>query len=89
MSDKCPACGSCGMPMERPEQFALGDPSSIYCSSCTDANGNLRSYEDIVSMNAQFYVQSQGITPEAARRMAQALLASMPAWKGRQIEEGR
>ena len=89
MSDKCPACGSCGMPMERPEQFALGDPNSIYCSSCTDTKGQLLPYEKILSMNAKFYVESQGITPDAAQRMAQALLASMPAWKRRQQEGGR
>ncbi len=25
MADKCPSCGSCGMPLEKPEDFALGD----------------------------------------------------------------
>jgi len=83
MADKCPACGSCGMPLEKPEHFALGDPKSLYCNSCTDKKGRLLPYEEILAMNAQYYVESQGITPEAAHRMAQALLESMPAWKGR------
>jgi hypothetical protein len=40
-------------------------------------------YEEILAMNAKYYVDSQGITPNAAQRMAKALLDSMPAWKGR------
>jgi Putative zinc ribbon domain len=88
MADKCPACGSCGMPMEKPEDFALGDPTSEYCSSCTDRQGKLLSYEQVLEMNARYYITSQGITPEAARHMAQALLADMPAWRDRQGRAG-
>lgn len=87
MADKCPACGSCGMPLEKPEDFALGDPKSLYCSACTDRKGKLLPYEEIVAMNAQYYVQSQGITPNAANRMARALLDGMPAWKGRTSQQ--
>jgi hypothetical protein len=83
MADKCPACGSCGMPLEKPEDFALGDPTQPYCRYCTDGQGNLLPYEQVLATNAGFYVKSQGITPEAAARLAQALLADKPAWKGR------
>ena len=41
MAEKCPACGSCGMPMEQPETFALGDVTRPYCRHCTDARGEL------------------------------------------------
>src|SRR5947208_583464 len=40
-------------------------------------------YEQVLETNARYYVQSQGITPDAATRLAQALLADMPAWRGR------
>jgi hypothetical protein len=30
MADKCPACGSCGMPLEKPEDYALGDTTRPY-----------------------------------------------------------
>ena len=76
MAEKCISCGSCGMPMEKPEDFALGDVTQPYCSYCTDARGKLLPYE-----------QSQGVTAEAAKRLAQALLADMPAWRDR--ESGR
>jgi len=88
MADKCPACGSCGMPMERPEDFALGNPASLYCRYCTDAQGNLLPYEQVLATEIGFYVKSQGITPEAATRLAEALLADKPAWKSRAGQRG-
>ena len=81
--EKCMACGSCGMPMERPEDHALGDVTHPYCRYCTDEQGRLLPYERVLGMNAESYVKSQGVTPEAAQRLAAALLADMPAWKSR------
>jgi Putative zinc ribbon domain len=83
MSEKCPSCSSCGLPMEKPEDFSMGNPKNIYCRYCTDAHGNLLPYEAVLETNIQYYIDSQGITPDAANRMARALLASMPAWKSR------
>ena len=80
---KCKACGSCGMPLERPEDHALGDESHQYCRWCTDERGRLLPYERVLAMNAEHYVKSQGVTPEAARRLAAAVMADMPAWRGR------
>jgi len=83
MTVKCVSCGSCGFPMEKPEDFALGDPSQPYCRYCTDTAGALLPYEDVLKTNARHYVDTQGVSPEAATMMAAALLASMPAWRDR------
>jgi hypothetical protein len=83
MAEKCISCGSCGMPMEKPEDFALGDVTQPYCSYCTDARGKLLPYEQVLETNARSYEATQGVTPEAAKRLAQALLADMPAWRDR------
>ena len=83
MAEKCPACGSCGMPMEKPEDFALGDVTRPYCRFCTDARGELLPYEQVLETNARFYVESQGVTPSAATAMAEAMLAGMPARRSR------
>ncbi len=82
-TDKCPACGSCGMPMEKPEDHALGDVTRPYCRYCTDTRGELLPYEKVVETNASYYVASQGIKPDVATRMAQAMLADLPAWRDR------
>lgn len=83
MSEKCKSCGSCGMPLEKAEDFALADMSQDYCQYCTDQKGKLFPFDKILAMNAKYYVESQGITQKAADQMALDLLKTMPAWKNR------
>jgi len=47
--------------------------------------GELLPYEQVLATNARFYVESQGVTPAAADKMARAMLADMPAWRGRHV----
>ncbi len=81
MKPKCESCNSCGMPLEKKEDFALGDTSSSYCHYCVDKQGSLLPYETILKANANYYQESQGITEQAANKLAKDLLKSMPAWK--------
>lgn len=81
MNQKCKSCSSCGMPMEKVEDFALSDPKQTYCRYCTDEKGKLLPFEKILDMNAKYYVESQGVTGDAALRMASEMLKSQPAWK--------
>jgi hypothetical protein len=67
--------------MEKPEEFAGGNPDSLYCAACADATGTLLPYHRVLAINADYLIQFQGVAPEAARSMARALLASMPAWR--------
>jgi hypothetical protein len=69
------------MPMEKPEDFALGKVGSVYCRHCTDKSGKLLPYESILENNASYYKESQGLTDQAALKMAKDLLKSQPAWK--------
>jgi len=82
-NNKCKSCGSCGFPIEQPEDFALGNIVSLYCRYCTDEQGRLLPYEKILQANTQFYIDSQGISADAAENMAKDLLATMPAWERR------
>lgn len=77
----CPSCGSCGFPMREPADFAGGDPASKFCSTCGDEHGRLKPYDAVLDANAAYYVREQGVNADAARELARALLASMPAWK--------
>jgi hypothetical protein len=69
------------MPMEKTEDFALGNAASDYCQYCTDTKGDLLPYDKVLAMNAKYYMESQGITADAANKMAANLLKSQPAWK--------
>jgi hypothetical protein len=81
--DLCRSCGSCGFPMSSPADFAGGNTSAEYCSTCADIQGILRPWDEVLQANAAYYVRQQGVDPAAAREMARALLLSMPAWAPR------
>ena len=81
MKQKCASCHSCGMPLENQEDFALGDISSAYCKYCVDKMGALLPYETVLQNNAQYYKESQGLTDQAAVKMAKDLMVALPAWK--------
>ncbi len=81
MEQKCKSCSSCGMPMQNPEEFALGDTSSEFCKYCTDAQGKLLPFEQILKANADYFKESQGLADHAAIKMATDLLKGQPAWK--------
>jgi hypothetical protein len=68
--------------MRSADDFAGGKPDSAYCSTCGDDSGQLKPFEDVLRANADYLVRQQGIDLTAARGLARALLASMPAWKG-------
>lgn len=81
MKPRCESCNSCGMPLKNDEDFSMGDTSGIYCKYCTDESGKLLSYDAILKMNADYFKESQGLTEQAAIKMAKNLLQSQPAWK--------
>lgn len=73
MTTKNPGpCDSCGMPIE----------TGRYCQFCTDADGNLQSFEErfarMVEWRARRDPGASRADVEAATR---AYMATMPAWK--------
>lgn len=83
MTKTCPSCYSCGMPLQKPADFALGDTNQTYCSHCTDEKGNLKSFETVLNDTANYLVHSQGLDKSAAHEVAKNMLAKQPAWKER------
>jgi Putative zinc ribbon domain len=77
----CRSCGSCGFPMNSAEDHAGGNPESDYCSTCAEASGTLKPFDEVVNANADYFAREQGIDVNAAREMAKALLMSQPAWQ--------
>lgn len=74
-------CHSCMAPLCM-EDFK--GPSEVFCKHCTDSDGNLLSYEQVLEGTAMFLLSWQkGIDRETARIRAQYYLKSMPAWADR------
>jgi hypothetical protein len=75
-------CVSCGMPMEKPADFPLGDESREYCVHCARPDGSMQGYEERAAGMAAFIVRTQGLDEGAALASAKALMARLPAWGG-------
>ncbi|MGB0953972.1 MAG: VOC family protein [Planctomycetota bacterium] len=68
-------CQSCGMPL------ADAQPGDMYCDYCTDDNGKLRSYEEVLEGTIQgYFMHMQKMERAEAEVAAKEMLAKMPAW---------
>lgn len=74
-------CIACGMPMEKPADFAMGDTNKYYCVHCARQDGTMQSYEEKLDSLANFIVKTQGLDKMAARAAARGMMAQLPAWK--------
>ncbi len=71
-----PACESCGRPM-------MSGTSSKYCESCTNAKGDLLSYDEVHRrLVEREFMGRNGMQREQAEVAARNALSRMPAWKG-------
>lgn len=76
-------CIACGMPMAKKEEFAQADPSKSYCRYCARSDGSMQSYEEKLDGMTAFITRTQGLEAGVARETARAMMAKLPAWKGR------
>lgn len=83
MTKDVKTCISCGMPMRTPEEHSLGDTSKPFCKFCGGADGELRSYEDVLVGMIEFMRRTQGLDESVARDAAKGMMAKMPAWSSR------
>ncbi len=79
-------CIACGIPMQKPDDFALGDETKPYCKHCMREDGSMQSYEEKVESLTQFVIKTQGFAEKAARDSVKGMLAKLPAWKGVEVE---
>lgn len=74
-------CQSCGKLIELLEDFAGLDQSSIYCPSCADDFGKLRSFEEVLENLTQRIAKTDGFDESASRNAALQILGRQPAWE--------
>ncbi len=74
-------CIACGMTMQTPDDFALGDVTKPYCRHCVREDGSMQSYEEKVEALTAFVIETQGFAKAAARDSVKGMLTKLPAWK--------
>ncbi|MBS0630191.1 MAG: AraC family transcriptional regulator [Verrucomicrobia bacterium] len=84
--NKCHSCSSCGMPLQNPSDHALADETIPYCSHCTNKDGSLKSYEEVLEGTKGYFIDYQGLDPQAAQKMAENVLKKQPAWIKRRTQ---
>ena len=74
-------CLSCGMPMTKPEDFGGGNPDNIYCAHCSNADGSLKSRQEVYEGMVNFMMASQNMDKKTAEAAAEDYMSQMPAWQ--------
>jgi uncharacterized glyoxalase superfamily protein PhnB len=77
------ACMSCGMPMTKPEDFGGGNPENLYCVYCSNPDGSLKSYKEVLEGMVNFMMVSQKMDRKTAESAAKERMSKMPAWSGK------
>ncbi len=75
-------CMSCGMPMAKREDFGGVNPANIYCVNCSNPDGSLKSYDEVLNGTVSFMMMSQNMDRETAERATKEHMSKMPAWSG-------
>ena len=75
-------CMSCGMPMTKIKDFGGWDPANNYCVYCSNPDGSLKSYDEVLQGIASLMMVSQNLDEETAERAAKEHMSRMPAWSG-------
>ena len=76
-------CISCGMPIRSAKDSPAGHPDKPYCTHCSNRDGTMKSYDDVLSGMTEFIIRGQGLDETVARKMATEMMARQPAWSGR------
>jgi len=73
-------CISCGMSMETTEDHAVGDVTREHCKFCSNPDGSLKSYEEVLAGLTQAIMKSHEMSETDARSAAKGIMHSLPAW---------
>ncbi len=79
-------CEACGMPLEREEDCAQGDINARFCVYCVNADGSVRSCEEIFNGGVQFFMDSLGGERQEAERITRKNMSQQPYWQGKECE---
>ena len=71
-------CKSCGMPLRSEQDYRK---NNSYCKYCTNADGELLSFDEVLSHMKSFIQQSTGVSESSAISTAMQVLLSQPAWR--------
>lgn len=76
-------CQACGMPLEKKEDFALGDENAKFCQYCVNTDGSVKSCEEIFEGGVQFFLSQIGGERAMAEKITRKNMSQQPFWQGK------
>lgn len=73
------------MPLSSPADHAGGDESSPFCRFCANADGTVRTGDEIFEGGVNFFMRALGGTREEAERITRKNMAQLPYWQGKDV----
>lgn len=79
-------CAACGMPMTKKEDFAGGNENSEFCQFCTNADGSVKTCEEIFEGGVGFFMSQIGEDRKMAEKIVRKNMSMQPYWQGKDCE---
>jgi len=79
-------CATCGMPLTKKEDFALGDENADFCVYCTNDDGSLKPCGEIFSGGVQFFLGALGGEKSFAEKLVRKNMSQLPYWQEHSCE---
>jgi hypothetical protein len=79
-------CSACGMPLEKKEDFAQGDEKSEFCVHCVNADGSVKTCEEIFEGGISFFMNTLGSNRLTAEKVVRKNMNRLPYWQGKVCE---
>ncbi|MFH0873530.1 MAG: zinc ribbon domain-containing protein [Candidatus Komeilibacteria bacterium] len=76
-------CESCGMPLEKKEDFAGSDESAKFCLYCVNPDGSVKSCEEVFAGGVQYFLSQIGNDQEMAEKITRKNMSQQPYWQGK------
>lgn len=74
------------MPLTKKEDFAGGDENSDFCLYCANADGSVKSCEDIFEGGVQYFMGQVGGDRKMAEKITRKNMSGLPYWQGKNCE---
>jgi hypothetical protein len=71
------------MPLTKKEDFAGSDEKSNFCRFCVNANGSVKSCEEIFEGGVQFFINQIGGDRQMAERVTRKNMSGLLYWQGK------
>jgi hypothetical protein len=79
-------CLACGMPLTKKEDFAGSDENATFCLYCVNADGSVKTCEEIFEGGVQFFMSQIGGDQVMAEKITRKNMNAQPYWHDKNCE---